>query len=365
MESSFSGEFKRTWLTTFIGLILTGIGVHILAWNERHTVSHTTTLNEVYNQIIPLNLYEPIWPEYEGRLVHLQGPLVIDEPLTEPDYGISIQAVKLKRRVQMFQWVESENPLDFSVDAKDPERKNNYYYVTEWRDKLVNSNSFYIKYGHHNPTSMPLTSKVYVSPAVRVGHLQLGEEMKELFNDWVEMTSDERPDRRDVKLHMGIYYHCDDVWKPEVGDIRVQFYHAGHIGDIVSMIGQQKNGVLEPYVTNDSKHKILMLRYGQLTLEQMFDMAKADVIGTAWKYRFIAFVAIFFGGICLRRLLIILLRKIPFLRRLRIEDNAQTNFIFTLFLGALIMTLSWIFQRPWIGVTFFVISFAPIYYILP
>lgn len=69
-----------------------------------------------------------------------------------------------------------------------------------------------------------------------MGHITVGSELKEKFTDFVEVTSDERPERRDIKLHMGIYYHCDDVWNPEVGDIRVQFYYAGLAGEVVIVL---------------------------------------------------------------------------------------------------------------------------------
>ena len=37
-------------------------------------------------------------------------------------------------------------------------------------------------------------------------------------------------------MHGGMYYFSDDLFMPQVGDVRVQFYYAGRAGDVVSIL---------------------------------------------------------------------------------------------------------------------------------
>jgi hypothetical protein len=69
---------------------------------------------------------------------------------------------------------------------------------------------------------------------VKLGDFLLGDDLKEKFDDYTVFTSDERPSTNSIKMHAGLYFHAEDVWKPEVGDIRVQFSYAGRAGEQAS-----------------------------------------------------------------------------------------------------------------------------------
>ena len=68
---------------------------------------------------------------------------------------------------------------------------------------------------------------------VKIGGFLLGQNLKMKFKDYVTFTSDERPEDPSIKMHAGIYFHAQNVWQPEVGDIRVHFSYAGKDGDLV------------------------------------------------------------------------------------------------------------------------------------
>lgn len=112
-----------------------------------------------------------------------------------------------------------------------------YYYSMDWRDRLIDSSLFYIRSGHENPTKFPIETRIQIADHVNIGNYELSDELKLLvgkskFTDFI--TSDSRPEDSSIKLHSGLYYHCNDLFNPEVGDLRIQFSYAGLEGSKVT-----------------------------------------------------------------------------------------------------------------------------------
>lgn len=133
-------QFRESWLTAIIGSILFATGMCLLFWNEvrilenyvfiyggfivrrinfhcfqGRAVKVAYSLDEALRNVAVLSNPFKLLPEFEGRLIYISGSLSISEPLTEPDYGIIVSSIKLKRRVQMYQWVEIEEERRYCI----------------------------------------------------------------------------------------------------------------------------------------------------------------------------------------------------------------------------------------------------------
>lgn len=93
---------------------------------------------------------------------------------------------------------------------------------------------YFIQLSHIFFRVHPVSSYVHVSETVRIGAFILSPVVKSSFSHFFSFSGDRQPEWKNLKLHNGMYYGTDDIFNPEVGDTRVQFYYAGYDGEIVS-----------------------------------------------------------------------------------------------------------------------------------
>lgn len=351
-----SEQFRESWLTAIIGLIMFATGMCLLFWNEGRAVKVAHSLDEALRNVAVLPNSMKLLPEYEGRLIYLSGALKISEPLTEPDYGVIVSSVKLKRRVQMYQWVEIEEEQSFGGVTED---EKHYYYTTEWKDKLVDSDSFYITTGHHNPKEMPIKSQVQIADEVKIGAFTLGIELKKKFNDFVEVTSDERPERKDIKMHSGLYYHSSDLWNPTVGDLRIQFSYAGKGGDIYSIVGMLQKGTIVPYITSHGD-EILLQRKHKMSVDQMFHLEHVHNYWRTWSIRGLGWLVLFLAATCLANILRTVILNSTFLCGIIAVESLTMSV--SMSISLLVIGFAWVWYRPVIGLCLALASILPFIY---
>ncbi|KAL1110213.1 hypothetical protein AAG570_008290, partial [Ranatra chinensis] len=316
-------------------------------------VETSKSLNSALEDIQSISNINLVNAHNEGKLVHVSGPIHVEEPLTEPEYGVSVPAVILKRRVQMYQWVEIEENNRETGDQSDLDRK--YTYLNEWRDKLVDSNKFRYPTGHHNPKSFPINSGIYISDVVRIGAFVLSDNLKRKFNDFTLVTSDERPERRDIKMHAGLYYHALDVWNPEVGDTRVQFSYAGSSGDVVSIIGRQIGSRL-------GESGLVMLEPTRVPAEQMITNKHNKNVWMIRLFRTLGWLCVYvsttFFGHLIHHFEI---KKNWFFEFFIMGGKVSPYFSISASVSVVIVSSMWLFYKPWIGVGMASMAFFPLF----
>ncbi|GAB1867464.1 Transmembrane protein 43-like protein [Camponotus japonicus] len=355
-QMTISEQFRQSWLTAIIGSIMFATGLCLLFWNEGRAVKVAHSLDEALRNVIVLPNSMVLSPEYEGRLIHLSGPLMVFEPLTEPDYGVVMSSVKLKRRVQMYQWVEIEEEQSFGGIAED---EKHYYYTTEWKDKLIDSDHFYIRTGHHNPKEIPIKSQVQIADEVRIGAFVLSMELKKKFSDFVEITSDERPERKDIKMHSGLYYHSADLWNPQVGDIRIQFSYAGKSGDIYSVVGLLEKDTIKPYYTSHGE-EILLQRKHKISVDQMFHLEHVNNYWRTWTIRGLGWLVLFVAATCLANILKTIILNSTFLCGIIAVESLTMSV--SMSISLLVIGFAWVWYRPVIGLCLALTSVLPFIY---
>ena len=107
-----------------------------LFWNEGRAVQTERSLTEGASLVVSVDPAR-VDPANDGKLVHLSGDLKPGAPLTDPDFTVSATALRLVRKVEMYQWKEETKTETRKNVRGSEETITTYEYVRTWSDSRI------------------------------------------------------------------------------------------------------------------------------------------------------------------------------------------------------------------------------------
>ena len=167
-STGWLGRLGGSVTGALIGVGLVIGAVVLLGWNESKEVAALRTLALAARLVVEAPPGH-IDPALEGRLVHLSGALAAAAPARDPMFGVaSADALRLERRVEMFQWQENASSSTEKSLGGGSTTTTTYNYQKVWADRAIDSGPFHARAGHVNPP-LPVSHLTSDAAEVRLG----------------------------------------------------------------------------------------------------------------------------------------------------------------------------------------------------
>ncbi|MBV8747852.1 MAG: hypothetical protein JO134_22725, partial [Xanthobacteraceae bacterium] len=97
-STSWIARLGKSILGVLIGIVLIIAAIVLLFWNEGRAVTTARSLAEGSRAVVEVGSAS-VDPANEGKLVYVSGDLAARAPLTDQEFGVSANALRLVRKV--------------------------------------------------------------------------------------------------------------------------------------------------------------------------------------------------------------------------------------------------------------------------
>lgn len=338
------------------GIIVLIIGIAILWNNEGRSVKTQNAINEAkksYQDVVST----AVDSQNEGKVIATNGEMNIgDTVLSDTKFGIHVNAAKLEKHVDMYQWVES-------CETDDNDNKN-CTYTKEWKDTLENSNEFY-ESGHTNPTMFKNANEEFLAKNIKVGAFVLPEALlkrlscdKEIGYD--ELTKQYQNQVEGYVVNNNYITNSVDVNNPQIGDERVSYKYLEP--GLVSMLGVQSGNSLVAFTGKQGKD-VFVVRKGVYTGRQMLEQETKSNKTMKWILRVLGIILVYAGIGSLFSPLTNLTDKVPVLGKLVGFSTGLITFVLGTVISILVIAIAWFRFRPILSIILIAIAVALIIFL--
>ncbi|KAG7477827.1 hypothetical protein MATL_G00073790 [Megalops atlanticus] len=368
-KPGFLERLSETAGGMLVGVAIFAFSFYVLFTNEGRALRVASSLDEGLSQVVPLQSSSAPELQNNNHLVHLSGPLHTAQPLYDPNYQVAVQAVKLKREVEMYQWVEYQESRDYQEDGE-TKTETTYSYNTEWRSELINSRNFDKEIGHINPSAMAVEAVTVVAPDVWVGQFSLSKGLVEKIDNFQRLNLGGLPTPASdsfLTVDGDYFYHTPHPRQPEVGDVRVSFSYAGLSGEgsypgpsqVVSVVAMQRGDQLRPFKTKTGE-ELEILYLEELSAQEVFEREQQMNTRRLWALRAAGWALMFLGISLTIRIFHTLVDWVPLLRELVNLGLKLFALCVSCSLSLLTIAAGWLFYRPLVAGGLAVLALLPI-----
>lgn len=326
------------------GAVILLIGIFMLWSNEGRTVKMQSAINEAKKNYIQVKS-DKIDEKNEGKLIATYGKIDSEklDTLTDSTYNISIPAIKMKRMVEMYQWVE-----ECKTDDNDEEKCT---YEKEWSEELIDSSEF-SNSSYSNPESFKVDEEEYYSQTVNMGAFELPERLlqKLSYNSQVKNQKLTEQYTNNVEGYTVQNNYISNVKEsgPEIGDIRISFVY--NSSKSVSVLAVQTDNSFKAYMSKKGE-SIFKIVEGEYTGEEMLQNMTESNKFMKWFLRIMGTVLIYAGFAALLNPLQVLTKNIPVLSNIVSMSTSLIASILGISLSFIIIAIAWFRFRPILSIS--------------
>jgi hypothetical protein len=220
-------------------------------------------------------------PSSDGQLVFVSGPVQVAKPALDAQFNVSAKAVALVRKVEMFQWHETNGDIRS--------------YDMDWVDHPVDASKFAKPQRHKNPGAFPFDAARFDSSDVRVGGFRLGPKLVERIPGAEDFTPDLRALPANMaatfQVHDGTLVSSTDPDRPQLGDLRVSWQQIAP--KALTVLARAQGGELVES-TDAAGHSLSQVQIGERSLSDVVPDA-APRPRFAWARRVLALLLAWAG----------------------------------------------------------------------
>ena len=362
-KTSYGSRLGNSLKGILVGLALFVAATVLLWWNEGRAVKTSKMLKAAETECVDVASVASLDPALEGKLIHATAVAKTDEILTDPTYGVSVNAIRLVRDVEYYQWVEHSESVTKDKIGGGQETTTTYTYSKEWVGGPIDSGNFKDPdYQSSNfvrttvPDNTVTAEKVefgaYVLPPAMVGAIPASTSVNlpaSLANGI------------DTFVDGSTVYYGENPQTPAIGDVRVSFTEAD--GGTASILGQVVGNTFEPFKHKNGK-SLMVLKMGEHSQESMFESEKAANKMLLWVLRILGIILVIAALRMTFSILVTILKVLPPLAKVgELGVNLVTGVVGFVW-ALLVILIAWVAYRPLLAVALALVIAALVYFLV-